>query len=425
MSVLRDVDRKPRLDKRRSSAGLQCAVLYLLFFVMGTEGYLMPPILPTIAADLHVSVPLAAAAATAFVLAYAIFGPPLGVLSDILPKRTPVLVGMALFALTNIAVGLAQNLPQLIIARVLMGLSAAIATPAAWSHLADVCPPGHRGRAIARGFAAYGLGQVVGVPLGAFGTQVFGWRLPYIAIGVGFFLVLLWAFRTLDTIHPRDRTLRWNLFRPLLSPIILLTLAATFTVMAGRLGAFTYLGALLEMRFAFDVAANGLVGLLVGVTVIGGSLLSGALTDRQRGRARPENWIMVTTAVLFAAAVAITATATALGIFLAALVVWCLAGSIFYSAQQSYLANIPSPARTTLVAWHSTIMSLGNATGNTVLGAVPLGSPAFAVLAAILGLLGAALAGAVMLVPARTGATTGLSEIRDLEAPAEVHQPSR
>ncbi|MEU7218815.1 MFS transporter [Nocardia iowensis] len=404
MSIVRYAEKferktRSRVDRKRSSAGVQCAVLYFLFFVMGTEGYLMPPILPTIAADLKVSVPLAAAAATAFVVAYAVFGPPLGVLSDVLPKRGPILVGMALFAVTNICVGLAQNLPQLVVARVLMGVSAAVATPAAWAHLSEVCPPGRRGRAVARGFAAYGLGQVIGVPLGAFGTLAVGWRLPYIVIGVGFLLVLLCAWRTVDTIHPRDTVMRWsNLFRPLLSPVVCLALAATFAVMAGRLGAFTYLGALLEMRFGFDVVASGLVGVLVGVTVIAGSLLSGSLIDIQRRSGRSEAWVMVASSLIFAAAVAIAVLSGALWLFLVALVLWCLAGSVFYSAQQAYLANMRSDTRTTLVAWHSTVMSFGNASGNTILGSVPIGGGAFAAIAAGLGVLGAALAFSVMRV---------------------------
>lgn len=397
MSIVRyanSFDRKPssRVDQQRSSAGQQCAVLYFLFFVMGTEGYLMPPILPVIASDMHISVPLAAAASTAFVVAYAVFGPPFGVLSDLLPKRTPILVGMALFALTNIGVGLSQNLPQMVIARVLMGVSAAIATPAAWAHLSDVCPPTQRGRAVARGFAAYGLGQVVGVPLGAFGTMSFGWRLPYIGIGIGFVLVLLCALRTVDTIHPCVTTMRWsNLFRPLLSPVVCSALAATFAVMAGRLGAFTYLGAMLELRFAFDVGAAGLVGVLAGVTVIAGSLLSGTLVDLQRRRGRSESWVTVTSALIFSAAVAIAVISGTRWVFLIALVVWCLAGSVFYSAQQAYLADMRSDARTTLVAWHSTVMSFGNASGNTILGSVPIGGGVFAAIAAGLGVLGAAM----------------------------------
>ncbi|WP_330231734.1 MFS transporter [Nocardia sp. NBC_00508] len=389
----------PRTDRKRSSAGLQCLVLYVLFFVMGTEGYLMPPVLPTLAADLHISVPLAAAASTAYVVAYAVFGPPLGVLSDVWPKRRPIIAGMALFAVSNIGVGLAQDFPQLIVARVLMGFGAAVTLPAAWAHLSDACPPHQRGRAIARGFAAYGLGQVIGVPLGAFGTLSFGWRLPYIGIGIGFALVVLWAWRAVDTIHPRDTTVRWsNMMRPLLSPVVLAALAATFAVQAGRLGAFTYVGALLEMRFGFDVVTNGLVGVLVGVAVIAGSLLSGSLIDRQRRSKGGEGWVTVVSALVFAAAVAIAATSATIATFLVSLVVWCLAGSICYSAQQAFLVEVRPDARATLVSWHSTVMNIGNASGNTILGSVPIGGGAFAAIAAGLGVLGAAMALSVMLI---------------------------
>ncbi|GAB2668477.1 MFS transporter [Nocardia goodfellowii] len=402
MSLLRGVDRDGsavRVDRRRSSARHQCAVLYFLFFVMGTEGFLMPPILPALAADLDISIALAAATSTAFVVTYAVFGPPLGVLSDIRPKRQPVLAGMALFAISNIGVGLAQNFPQMLLARTLMGFAAAVALPAAWAHLSDICPPPRRGRAITNGFAVYGFGQVVGVPLGAFATQVFGWRLPYLAIGVGFVAVLGWAVRTIDTRAPRETAVRWsNMVRPLAVPVVCLALAATFAVQAGRLGAFTYVGALLESRFGFDVAARGLVGALVGVTVIVGSLLSGALVDRQRRGGHHEGWITVAGALFFAAAVALAAGTTTLWIFVLALTMWCLAGGLSYSAQQAYLADVRPAARTTVVAWHSTVMNVGHAAGNTALGSVAIGGTAFAAIAAGFGVLGAALAVAVVLL---------------------------
>jgi len=145
---------------------------------------------------------------TFFAIFYALFGIPLGRLSDTW-KRTRLLpIGLAGWSLMTLFSGLSNNLAQFALTRVGVGIGEATSGPAATSLLSDYFPRHMRGTAL----ALYSCGVAIGVgaslvlggaivdawnawyPDGQFPLGLKGWQVAFIVVAVpGMLLALLVA----------------------------------------------------------------------------------------------------------------------------------------------------------------------------------------------------------------------------------------
>ena len=126
--------------------------LFLLFFVSlfnYMDRFVLSVLLPSIKTDLQFSDTMLGAATTAFTISYVVFGIPLARLADRYSRKHIIGGALAVWSLMTAACGLAQNFVQLAVARALVGVGEAGATPPAHSIIADLFPVASRSRAIA------------------------------------------------------------------------------------------------------------------------------------------------------------------------------------------------------------------------------------------------------------------------------------
>ncbi|MFP3607181.1 MFS transporter, partial [Paraburkholderia sp. SIMBA_053] len=71
-------------------------------FAIGTEGFMISPLLPGLATDLSVTIETAGQLVTVFALAYGLSSPVLTALSGSMNRRTLLLASMIAFALSNL-----------------------------------------------------------------------------------------------------------------------------------------------------------------------------------------------------------------------------------------------------------------------------------------------------------------------------------
>ena len=129
---------------------------------------------------------------------------------DLLGRRRMFITGVLLFAFASGLGGLAQSETWLILARLLQGVGAAIASPTALSLITTTFPAGpKRNRAIAVYGAMSGAGAAIGLILGGVLTQLhstnhdFGWRLTLlINVPIGLFVAFM-APRVLGESEPQ------------------------------------------------------------------------------------------------------------------------------------------------------------------------------------------------------------------------------
>jgi len=97
-----------------------------------------------------------------FALLYAVLGLPFGMAVDRLPRRYVICFGVLLWASAATACGLAQNFPQLLLARTLVGAGEAALAPAAYSILSDMFPK----RRLTFALSIYTIGATLGSEMG-------------------------------------------------------------------------------------------------------------------------------------------------------------------------------------------------------------------------------------------------------------------
>ena len=113
---------------------------------------------------------------TVFTLLYAVFGLPLGRMSDTGARRRILAGGVFVWSLLTAASGLARNFAQLIVARLGVGVGEATCSPASTSLIGDFFPARLRGRAVAIWMLGLPIGLGLANGTGGWILQHWGWR---------------------------------------------------------------------------------------------------------------------------------------------------------------------------------------------------------------------------------------------------------
>jgi len=160
-------------DKRWLALILLCSAQ----FVVVLDASIVNVALPTIGEALNFTEGNLPWVVNAYVLTFGGFLLLGGRLADLLGRRRIFMAGLVLFALASLAGGLATNSGQLIAARAVQGLGAAILSPAALSIVATTFKDGaERNKALGIWGAVAGSGGAAGVLLGGVLTDGLGWE---------------------------------------------------------------------------------------------------------------------------------------------------------------------------------------------------------------------------------------------------------
>src|SRR3954462_7029212 len=153
------------------------ALLCVAQFVVVLDASIVNVALPTIGHALDFSQDDLSWVVNAYVLTFGGFLLLGGRMADLLGRRRIFMGGLVLFALASLAGGFAPNSGQLIAARAVQGLGAAILSPAALSIVTTTFRDGaERNRALGVWGAVAGSGGAAGVLLGGVLTDGIGWQ---------------------------------------------------------------------------------------------------------------------------------------------------------------------------------------------------------------------------------------------------------
>lgn len=106
--------------------------------------------------------------------------PILGVVSDKVGRRLPMILGLFGLAAATLLFGLANSFWLLVLARMLQGISAAATWTAGLALLADVFPLQERGKAMGLALSGQAAGMLLGPTIGGALYQWGGYHLPFI-----------------------------------------------------------------------------------------------------------------------------------------------------------------------------------------------------------------------------------------------------
>ena len=384
------------MNARRMGPPADLVVGWLTMFVVGTDLFVVSPLLPLIAADYGVSPAVAGLSITVFSLTYMVSAPLFGYVADRIGRRRMLVCGLAAFAAANLLTAAAASMIWLLAARVAAGVAAAGVTPSVYALVGSAAPADRRATWMALVVSGLLVSLALGAPIGTWAGASIGWA-PIFAVLAGLSLCLMWPN---FAIWPRDHRAAPGSASLQALPAVLVARRLMPMVMwsTALYGMYTYLGAgLAAAGFSTEHAARAI--LFYGCGAIAGILIGGRLADRLGAK-------------LMAAASFLGLSACFLGLALAVhagvmveitLGLTSAVAQLFFPAQQAGLANDFPNRRATMLAWNNSALFLGISLGSLVGGqAVALaGFEANLVISAAIALSGCLITGGAALAPTR------------------------
>src|SRR5579863_2464198 len=257
---------------------VQLVVAWITLFVVGTDLFVVSPLLPSIARQLETDASRAGLLVTVFSLGYLVAAPAFGHMADRFGRRRVMLHCLCAFAVGNILTALTSNFPELLVVRLACGIAAAGVTPSVYALVGDAAPVGRRSTWIAVAVTGLLSALPLGATAGAWLGSIMGWAAIFALLGsLALLLVVankgVWTAQRnvgLPQSAQADATWMMPLARALLPTI----------AWSGALyGMYTYLGAGLAL-LGYGAQQIAMMVFVYGVAAFAGALIGGRMADR-------------------------------------------------------------------------------------------------------------------------------------------------
>ncbi len=156
--------------------GLITASIMLASIMQALDNTIANVALPRIQGSLSATQDQMAWVLTSYIIAAAIMTPLSGWLAGQIGRKRVFLFSVVGFTLASAVCGLAQSLPQIVLARLFQGLCGAALIPMSQAVLLDINPPEEHGRAMAIWVMGVTIGPILGPALGGWLTDQYNWR---------------------------------------------------------------------------------------------------------------------------------------------------------------------------------------------------------------------------------------------------------
>ena len=266
-------------------------LLVALLWVTGALNYLDRQVIfslfPPIQKEFGVSDIQLGLLSTAFLWIYGIFSPLGGYLADRYGRRRMILLSVAIWSLVTGLTGLVRGYPELLAARALMGISEACYLPAALALIAD--SHGDRTRSLATGLHQGGIyaGIILGGVGGGYIGALYGWRFPFLGLGIGgvLYSVILTATlkekRAALSNDDNRLALRSILLSLMRSPVFLIIVAVNCIAAMAYWMIYTWLPLYLFEHFKMSLTGAGFSATIyIQLASFAGILAGGSFADR-------------------------------------------------------------------------------------------------------------------------------------------------
>jgi sugar phosphate permease len=254
--------------------------------------------------DLRIDNAEAGLAGGVFYIGYLLLQIPGGILAERFDVKKLIVALSIAWGVLAAATGLAQNLPQLLVLRFLLGLAEGAVWPAILVMLARWFTDRERATANSVWLLCLPLSFVIMGPVSGLVLEATSWRWLFIIEGVP---AVMFAFVVLAVSATRPRSARWlpraerdhillgqaeagkrvkvtGYRQALLHPQVLLLSAVYLFWLLGAVGFFTWVPAIMKQISSAGVTGTGFLSALPYVTALIGLLVIGRFADRTRRR---------------------------------------------------------------------------------------------------------------------------------------------
>jgi MFS transporter, DHA1 family, inner membrane transport protein len=341
-------------------------VLTLGTFALGTELFVIAGILPLLARDLGVGLPAAGQLVTVFALVYAAGAPVLASATGGIGRRRLLAGALTAFGVANGLAAFAPNFGWMLASRVFSALTACLFLPSALALAAHLAPSEKRARALATVTLGFNLSTVLGVPVGIWIASAWGWRWIFGAIAILSLAVAAGVRAILPELVPPPGATFSQRMAVLRLPGVFRGLSLTSVVLLSVFSVYTYLAPILHASAGLGGADLARLLFFFGVMGAAGAWLGGFLADRFGSKPVLVGSICVLTVVL----IGFSASAHSFASAAVLLSVWGVFGGAFNPVQLHRLLGLVPQNPTSVLAWNSSAIYLGQAMAGAFGGAV-------------------------------------------------------
>lgn len=258
-------------------------VLISLSFMLGMSEFIVVGVLPDIAAGLKVSEVTVGNLVSLFAFVYAPVTPLGSALSARFPRFATHLTLVGVFLIGNVLCAFASNYGVLVVARILIALVSGTLVAIAMTYAPDVATEQYRTKFIAWVFSGFSIASVVGVPVGTWVANTFGWRWAFHLVNV---LTVVLIVLMVMVLPRNSRIVKIGFlpqFRLFFDRRIQLGVLAVVFGAAATYVFYTYLTPIMrdEVHVPEQYLSVGLV--IFGAACLWSNLYGGKLADRGRG----------------------------------------------------------------------------------------------------------------------------------------------
>jgi DHA1 family inner membrane transport protein len=251
-------------------------------FAIGTTEFVPVGLLPEIARDLNVTIPLAGFLVTAYALGVAVGAPVFTLTFNRVNRKTALALLLLFFIAGNALAAVAQSYGVLLAARLLAALSHGTFFGIGAIVAGSLVPRERSAFAVATMFMGLTVAMVMGVPFGAFVGQRFGWHAPFAIIaGIGL-IALISVLTLIQPVEAGPQSVRAEL-RSLASRPVILALLTTLFGFGGVFTLYTYISPILETVTGLSPSVVAALLVLFGVGTVIGNVVAGNYADRALG----------------------------------------------------------------------------------------------------------------------------------------------
>ena len=262
---------------------LPVVILIASSFMLGMSEFIVVGILPDIATDLKVSEVTVGNLVSLFAFVYAPVTPLGSALSARFPRFATHLTLIGIFLAGNILCAFAPNYAVLVVARIMIALVSGTLVAVAMTYAPDVTTDKFRTKFIAWVFSGFSIASVVGVPVGTWVANAFGWRWAFHLVNALTVVLIIGMVAVLPRNSHAAKIGFLSQFRLFFDRRIQLGVLDVVCGAAASYVFYTYLTPIMrdEVHVPEQYLSVGLV--IFGAACLWSNLYGGKLADRGRG----------------------------------------------------------------------------------------------------------------------------------------------
>lgn len=247
---------------------------------IGITEFVMMGILPDIASDLNVSIPVAGYLISAYALGVVIGAPLLVIIARNYPPKKTLLILAAMLAFFNALSIVVPSYGFLFLTRLLSGLPHGAFFGVGAVVASRLAEKGKEAQAISIMFAGLTIANLAGVPIGTYIGHHFSWRYTFILIAIFGIITFISLYFWMPKVESNEKVSikdQMQFFKKVEAWLVILITAIG---VGGLFCWISYIAPLLTDISGFDAADVPYIMILAGAGMVVGNVVGGKLADQ-------------------------------------------------------------------------------------------------------------------------------------------------